>query len=55
LSGKYLDAKHFGFGVTAILGGAYTFLVCHNYLVSLFRQQKVTRSESVYTVGGGHA
>lgn len=38
LSGINLDAKHLGLGVTAILGGAYAFLVCHIYLVSLFRQ-----------------
>ena len=38
LSGINLYAKHLGLGVTAILGGAYAFLVCHNYLVSLFRQ-----------------
>ena len=38
LSGINLDAKHFGLGITAILGRTYAFLVCHNYLVSLFRQ-----------------
>lgn len=37
LSGINLDAKHFGLGITAILGGTYAFLVCHYYLVSLFR------------------
>ena len=38
LSGINLDAKHLGLGITTILGGAYAFLVCHIYLVSLFRR-----------------
>ena len=37
LSGINLDAQHLGLGIAAILGGAYAFLVCHIYLVSLFR------------------
>ena len=38
LSGINLDAEHLGLGISAILGRAYAFLVCHVYLISLLRR-----------------